>query len=124
MNADCDLPTRYTGSTMGSPHVGLKHHVTSDAILSVFYSAYNELGHDLLESVYEQSMAIALSHAGDHAGGQVPLRVWFRGHSVGNFRVDLIADHKVILELKTMRALELRKAIRVNPRESAAGVPA
>jgi GxxExxY protein len=85
----------------------LKHADITDSILSVFYSVYNELGYGFLESVYEESMVIALAQAGHHVGRQVPLHVWFRGHSVGDFRADLIVDRKVIIELKAARALEV-----------------
>jgi GxxExxY protein len=42
----------------------MKHEEITEKIIGVFYEVYNELGHGFLESVYEQSMAIALSEAG------------------------------------------------------------
>lgn len=42
----------------------MKHQEISEKIIGVFYEVYNELGHGFLESVYEQSVAIALSEAG------------------------------------------------------------
>jgi GxxExxY protein len=42
----------------------MKHQEITEKIIKVFYAVYNELGHGSLESVYEQSMAIALREKG------------------------------------------------------------
>jgi GxxExxY protein len=64
------------------------------------------LGHGYLESVYERSMAIALSEAGIPVVEQAPITVYFRGKTVGNFCADLPVNSQVIVELKAARARE------------------
>jgi hypothetical protein len=59
-----------------------------------------------LESVYEESMTIALRQDGVNASQQVPVLVWFRGHKVADFRLDLLVEDQVLLEIKCARALE------------------
>ena len=86
--------------------VGLKHAELTDKIIGVYYDVYNELGYGFLESVYEESMAMALREAGLQAGRQVAVPVLFRGQQVGDFRADLLVEHKVILELKAARTLD------------------
>ena len=49
---------------MGPAAESLKHRELTERIIGVFYEVYNELGSGFLESVYEQSLAIALSQAG------------------------------------------------------------
>ena len=83
-----------------------KHQELTQAIIHVFYEVYNELGHGFLESVYEESMAIALTQSGIKAVRQQPLAVWFRGQQVGDFRPDLVVNQDVIVELKAARCLE------------------
>lgn len=83
----------------------LKHADPTEHILHVFYDVYNELGNGFLESVYEESMTIALRQDGVNASQQVPVPVWFRGYKVGDFRVDLLVEDQV-LEIKCARALE------------------
>lgn len=84
----------------------LKHHELTEKIIGVFFDVYNELGHGFLESVYEQAMAIALTDAGIKVQTQLPLAVWFRTR-VGDFKADMLADDKVLLELKAARTIDL-----------------
>ena len=89
---------------MGSP--GLKHAGLTEQIIGIFYDVYNELGHGFLESVYEESLVIALREAGLEVRSQVPVPVWFRRHKVGEFRADMLVENEIILELKSARLLE------------------
>jgi len=84
----------------------MKHEEITEKIIGVFYEVYNELGHGFLESVYEQSMAIALSEAGLQVVQQAPIAVHFRGRMVGDFRADLLVNGQVIVELKAARTIE------------------
>jgi len=91
---------------MQSTSERLKHHELTEEIIGVFDDVYNELGHGFLESVYEQSLAISLAQAGIKVERQVPVLVWFRGQQVGDFRADLLAENKVLLELKAARTID------------------
>lgn len=84
----------------------LKYANVSEKIIGVFYDVYNELGRGFLESIYEESMLIALRQAGLNVNRQVPIPVWFRGQKVGDFRADLSVDNCVLLELKCAKALD------------------
>ena len=86
--------------------VGLKHGEFDREIIGVFYSVYNELGYGFLESVYEESLAIALREAGLSIELRVPVPVWFHGQNVGQFRADILVSASVLLELKNARDLE------------------
>src|SRR5208337_4087715 len=90
---------------MDSAHATLKHAELTEKIIGIFYDVYNELGYGFLESVYEESLVIALRQAGLVVDRQVPLPVWFRKHRVGDFRADLIVENGVLLELKSARLL-------------------
>jgi GxxExxY protein len=94
--------TKGAGNRIGA----MKHEGITEKIIGVFYDVYNELGHGFLESVYEESMAIALREAGHHVIQQAPVSVHFRGQVVGDFRADLLANDEVIVELKAARAIE------------------
>lgn len=83
----------------------MKHELT-DRIIGVFYDVYNELGYGFLESVYEESLLIALREVGLTVDRQVPVPVWFRKHKVGDFRADLMVESSILLELKSARLLE------------------
>ena len=96
------------GKTNGvSAHVRvMKHEGTTEKIIGAFYEVYNELGHGFLESVYAESMTIAMRAAGLKVIQQAPIAVYFRGQLVGDFRADLLANDEVIVELKAGRAIE------------------
>ena len=75
-------------------------------MIGVFYAVYNELGPGFLEPVYQEAMALSLAQAGLTLARQVPVEVWFRKHSVGSFRADLIVGKGLLVELKAARAIE------------------
>ena len=50
-------------------------------------------------------LLIALAQSGMKAQTQVPLRVEFRGQTVGDFFADIIVEDTIIVELKAVKAL-------------------
>src|SRR6266699_960943 len=84
----------------------LKFAQLADKIIGIFYDVYNELGYGFLESVYEESLVIAMRASGLIVSRQVPVPVWFREHKVGDFRADLLVESCVLLELKCARLLD------------------
>jgi len=73
--------------------------VTHD-IIGAFYEVYNELGAGFIESVYANALPIALADRGLCVEREKRLTVRFRGAVVGQFRVDLIVEQQVLVELK------------------------
>lgn len=91
---------------MGGELHGLKQGELTEKIIGIFYDVYNELGYGFLESVYEESLVIALRDTGLSIERQVAIPVWFRGHEVGRFSGDILVEGTVLLELKSARVLE------------------
>jgi GxxExxY protein len=91
---------------MNADNSGLKYENLTGGIIKVFYDVYNELGFGFAESVYEKAMALALPQAGMRVAVKMPITVRFRGVSVGEFEPDLTVETSVILELKSIRALD------------------
>ena len=83
----------------------LLHAKLTRSIIGCAFEVINELGSGFLESVYEKAMMIALSDAGLSVQSQKPVKVLFRGKSVGDFHADLLVEEKVMVELKTVKAL-------------------
>jgi GxxExxY protein len=90
---------------MNADERGYKHKETTQRILKVFFEVYNELGCGFLESVYRESMAIALRAAGLDVEKEFPLIARFRGETVGAFKADLVVCGAIIVELKAVRSL-------------------
>jgi GxxExxY protein len=78
-----------------------KHSELTELIIDVFYEVYNELGFGFLESVYRNSLHLALLEKGLAVEQEVPVTVFFRGKNVGDFRADLVVNETILLELKT-----------------------
>jgi GxxExxY protein len=82
-----------------------KHSELSEAIIGVFYEVYNELGYGFLESVYRNSLQLALLAKGLRVEAEVAVPVFFRGKNVGDFRADMVINGCLLLELKTAEAI-------------------
>jgi GxxExxY protein len=85
---------------------GLKHGELTEKLIGLFFAIHNELGHGFLESVYEQAFSVLLAENGIFFERQIAVPVWFHEKQIGEFRVDLLVERKVILELKTGRDIE------------------
>lgn len=83
----------------------IKYYHLTKKVIGVYYDVYNELGNGFLESVYEQSLSLALKQAGLRVRRQVGIPVWFRKHQVGRFEADLIIEDLVIVELKAVKRI-------------------
>lgn len=83
----------------------LVHHELSDCIIKAFYDVYNTLVRGLLESCYQNALYVELQLRGIPVEREVPFDVRYKGHVVGKSRVDLLVDHKVIVECKTADTL-------------------
>ena len=91
------------------------HEGLTSQILEACFEVVIELGSGFLESVYERSLMIALSHKNISSVAQVPMKVKFRGPIVGDFYADLLIEEKVIVELKAVgRILSEHKAQVIN----------
>ena len=74
-------------------------------IIGCAYKVFNTLGFGFLESVYQKALFIELEKAGLLAEAEKPLKVFYDGHVVGNFEVDVFVEHEVIVELKSVEYL-------------------
>ena len=81
------------------------HGEMTERIIRCCFQVSNELGCGFLESVYERALLIALHEEGLNAATQVPLKVDFRGSSVGEFFADIVVGGEVLVELKAAKAI-------------------
>ena len=74
-------------------------------VVAAAIAVWKTLGYGFLERVYQQALLIELREAGIHAAAEVPIEVAYRGQVVGHYAADVIADEKIILELKAGKAI-------------------
>ena len=75
------------------------------AIIAAAIEVHERLGPGFLESIYEHALALELSARGHKVARQVLFDVVYRGQVVGQHRLDLLVDERIVLELKAVQAL-------------------
>ena len=79
----------------------------TDAIIGEAIAVHRELGPGLLESTYESCLASLLAQRGLKVERQVAMPVVFRGQRIDSgYRIDLLVENCVVVELKTLAKLE------------------
>jgi len=77
----------------------------SEKVLGMSFSVHNILGPGLLESAYEGAYCVELLRAGIPFERQRVYPLHYKGELVGAYIADLVVDNKIILELKSVSAL-------------------
>jgi GxxExxY protein len=77
----------------------------SKKVLGMAFRVHNVLGPGLLESAYEGAFCVELNHSGVPFERQRVYPLAYRGEIVGAYVADLVVDNAIILELKSVTAL-------------------
>lgn len=78
----------------------------SEQVIGCCIAVHKELGPGLLESVYEECLAVELSNKGLIFDRQVHLPVIYKGERTNqNFRLDFLIEDEIILELKAIETV-------------------
>jgi GxxExxY protein len=78
----------------------------TEKIIGCAYAVANGLGCGFLEKVYENALRIELGHAGLIVLQQHPIQINWRGETVGDYYADLLVEGCIIVETKTVKALD------------------
>jgi GxxExxY protein len=75
-------------------------------IRGAIFNVYNTLGPGLLESVYQSALEYELKNEGLKVKKEVPLPVYYNDVKLEvGFRLDLLVEDKVIIELKSVESI-------------------
>ena len=76
----------------------------SSEIIKAAINVHKELGPGLLESAYKKCMVLELESMGKNVKSEVPVPIVFKDHKIidEGFRIDLLIDDIVIVELKSV----------------------
>jgi len=78
----------------------------TDRIIAAAIRVLKELGPGFLEVMYEEAVAIDLASAGISFERQKVLPIFYREHLIGEHRLDMVVEDKIIVELKAISAIE------------------
>jgi GxxExxY protein len=74
-------------------------------IMQIVFEVHNKLGPGFTEDVYEEATVYELEAQQIPIRRQQTIQVIYKDRVVGTYRLDLIIDDKIILELKAVTAL-------------------
>jgi GxxExxY protein len=84
-------------------------------IVGAAMDVHNTLGPGFLEKVYENALMVAFRQSGVAAIQQAGVEVSYRGELVGLYLADILVEHRVILELKVVEAInDIHRAQAIN----------
>jgi len=84
----------------------LVHEELTSRIIACAIEVHKALGPGFLESIYEMALTIELRRAGLHVEQQKTLPITYRNTPIGEHRLDLLVENKIVVELKAISALE------------------
>jgi len=71
------------------------------------FEVYNELGPGLFESVYQKVLYYELNHRGLDVLSEVVVPIYYKNEKIeAGFRIDLLVNNKVLVELKSVETLQ------------------
>ena len=74
----------------------------TEKIIGCAIEVHKTLGPGLLESTYESALAVELRLAGLNFERQLIVPISYKGQPVGDYRLDLIVEKSVIVEIKSV----------------------
>ena len=74
----------------------------SQKIIGCAIEVHRRLGPGLLESIYEKALCIELAFAGLKFERQKILSIKYRGKPLGEFKIDILVEKTIVLELKAV----------------------
>ena len=77
----------------------------TEKIIGAAIEVHRILGPGLLESIYEEALAIELELRGIPFQRQVEIDVHYKGHTIKGQRLDLLIGGQVVVELKSVAQL-------------------
>ncbi len=75
-------------------------------IISAAITVHKTLGPGFLESIYEEALGVELDYLKIPFERQKSVPLYYRDQVIGEHRLDLLIDGKIIVELKACKSLE------------------
>ena len=95
----------------------------TETIIGCAFTVHNRMGYGFLESVYQNCLLIELTRAGVQVEAKKEITVFYQEHEVGHFEADLLVEDTVIVELKSVRAINTAHEVQLVNYLTATGKP-
>ncbi|HEY0385980.1 MAG TPA: GxxExxY protein [Pyrinomonadaceae bacterium] len=78
----------------------------TESIIGCAIEVHRQLGPGLLEGTYESALCVELEDAGWKYMRQPIFPVVYKGHTIGEYRLDLLIEDAVVLEIKSVERFD------------------
>jgi GxxExxY protein len=75
-------------------------------IIKCAIEVHRRLGPGLLESIYEEALSIECELDGLHVVRQLKMPVIYRGKTIGEYRLDMLVEDLVVVEIKSVERFD------------------
>jgi GxxExxY protein len=79
---------------------------TTERIIGCAIEVHRHLGPGLFEATYESALCVEMGLAGLRFERQMALPILYKGQTVGDFRLDLLVENSVVVEVKAVERLD------------------
>lgn len=83
-----------------------EHDSLTHAVIGAAIEVHRVLGPGYLETIYEEALCIELKHRNIAFQRQYPVGITYRAQTIGEGRLDLLIENRLIVELKAVEALD------------------
>ncbi|HIM79966.1 MAG TPA: GxxExxY protein [Dehalococcoidia bacterium] len=74
----------------------------TERIIGCGIEVHRHLGPGLLESAYEAALCVELGLQGLQYQRQVPIPLTYKGKQIGDYRIELVVEDTVVVEIKSV----------------------
>ncbi len=78
----------------------------TEKIIGCAIEVHRHLGPGLLEATYEAALCVELERAGLQYQRQIVFPLTYKGKSVGEYRLDLLVEEAVVVEIKSVERFD------------------
>jgi GxxExxY protein len=78
----------------------------TERIIACAIEVHKAIGPGLLEATYEEAMCVELRLAGLCFSRQAPFPILYKGKTVGEYRLDLLVEDQVVVEIKKVERMD------------------
>ena len=78
---------------------------TAHGVIGAAIEVHRELGPGFLESTYAKALAIELGRQNIQFVQEAPIQLFYKGESLGEGRIDLLIENRLIVELKAVERI-------------------
>lgn len=80
--------------------------IITEKIIGCAIEVHKNLGPGLLESIYERALCYEFDENNIRYENQVLAPINYKGHQLGEYRIDLLVENEIIVELKAVDRMD------------------